>query len=136
MEDSLLGESTCPSSPRGSPSPQRPRCPLIPFISGFSSHHGHSSLIPCSNLFTSPFHIVITCLFSLVFVTGYTAVSPKSTPSPSVHTASQSTFLNSSVTSAPTGFLGEFHIVSRQGEDVMDPQSRCDIRSTSSLLVA
>src|SRR5260370_37154094 len=136
MEVSLLGESTHPSSPRGSPSTQRPRYPLIPFISGFSSHHGHSSLIPCLNLFTSPFHIIITHLFSLAFVTGYTTVSPKSTPSPSACTASQSTFLDSSVTSAPTGFLGEFHIISRRGEDVMDPQSHRDVTSTSFSLMA
>src|SRR5260370_27681253 len=113
MEVSLLGESTHPSLPRGSPSTQRPRYPLIPFISGFSSHHGCSSLIPCSNLFTSPFHIITTHLFSLLFITGYTAVSPKLTPSPSACTASHSSFLNSSVTSTPTRLLGEFHIVSR-----------------------
>src|SRR5260370_39533007 len=130
-EVSLLGESTHPSSPIGSPSTQRPRYPLIPFISGFSSHHGCSSLVPCLNLFTSPFHIITTCLFSLVFITGYTTVSPKSTPSPSACMASQSSFLDSSLTSTPTGFLGEFHIVSRQGEVVMDPQSQCAIRSTS-----
>src|SRR5260370_33034509 len=106
-----------------------PKYPFTPLTSGTSSHLGCTSFVLCSNLLTSPFHAVTTYLFSLVFDIGYTTVSPISTLS-SAHTASKSSFLNSSVIISPTGFLGEFHSVSRQGEEVMDPQSLCDVRST------
>src|SRR5260370_3224130 len=104
--------------------------PLAPLTSGTSSHLRHTNFILDSNLLTSPFHAITTCLFSLVFDIGYTAVSPISTLS-SAHTASKSSFLDSSMIISPTGFLGEFHSVSRWGEEVMDPQSLWDVRSTS-----
>src|SRR5260370_6845938 len=96
-----------------------PKYPLAPLTSGTSSHLGHTNFILCSNLLTSPFHAVTTHLFSLVFDIGYTVVSPISTLS-SAHTASKSSFLNSSVIISPTGFLGSFHSVSSWVEEVMD----------------
>src|SRR5260370_9149066 len=111
-----------------------PKYPLAPLISGTSSHLGCTSFILCSNLLTSPFHAVTTHLFSLVFDIGY-VVSPISTLS-LAHMASKSSFLSSSMIISPTVFLVEFHSISRQGEEVMDPQSLWDIRSTLASLTA
>src|SRR5260370_22092582 len=132
---SLLRESARSPSLGESPSTQIPRYPLAPLVSGTSSHLGCSNLVLCSNLFTSPFHAATTCLFSLIFDIGYTTVSPIST-SPSAHIAPKSSFLDSSVIISPIGFLGEFHSILRWGEEVMDPQSLCDVRSTSALSIA
>src|SRR5258708_3107733 len=112
-----------------------PKYPLAPLTSGTSSHLGCTNFVLNSNLLTSPFHAVTTHLFSLVFNIGYTAVSPISTLS-SAHMVSKSSFLNSSMIISPTGFLGEFHSVLRWGEEVMDPQSLWDVKSTSASLTA
>src|SRR5260370_9388529 len=107
-----------------------PKYPLAPLTSGTSSHLGCTNFVLNLNLLTSLFHAVTTHLFSLVFDIGYTVVSPISTLS-STCMVSESSFLNSSITITLTGFLSEFHSVSRWGEEVMDPQSLWGVRSTS-----
>src|SRR5260370_18025553 len=103
-EISSLRESIQPPSPEKSPSAQMPKYPLAPLISGTSSHLRCTNFILCSNLLTSPFHAITTCLFSLVFDIGYTVLSPISTLS-SACVASKSSFLTSSLIISPMRFL-------------------------------